>query len=264
MITDKVKWVVNSLGELGVRIDGVNYYLYKGESIVYGPDSGVDDIMKWRYVGKREFGETCEAYVYDMKARELTTRKLYHESYPDAVIAEHFDEVEWDEESLQTHIKDLKEHLSIFDDCLSYGDVWLAEQKRPYEEELTKARLALKELQRTPKKQNLTIGLYEGGCVLSSPPIFECTFSSSDVGMATSMGLYDVLWNLDELGVSKAEDITMLLLDAVRKSKTEGEAIKKHNDKNSWHLLYEFIYKLDALSAKCYNNPNATIRTKKT
>lgn len=49
-----VAWVVNDLGELGVRIEGENFYLYKGRSLSYGNGGRM-----WRPVGKREFGECC-------------------------------------------------------------------------------------------------------------------------------------------------------------------------------------------------------------
>lgn len=48
-------WVVNSLGELGVKIGERLFFLYKGQSLEY-PKGGD---MQWRYVMKREFGETC-------------------------------------------------------------------------------------------------------------------------------------------------------------------------------------------------------------
>lgn len=52
-----VNWIVNTLGELGVRIGNQMFFCYKGESIDYGPDED----MRWRSVGKREFGETINA-----------------------------------------------------------------------------------------------------------------------------------------------------------------------------------------------------------
>lgn len=53
------EWIVNDLGELGVEINGRQYFLYKGESIEY--KTGLHDDgtpMLYRCVGKREFGET--------------------------------------------------------------------------------------------------------------------------------------------------------------------------------------------------------------
>ncbi len=57
-----VEWVVNNIGELGVRINGVSYFLYKGESIVYS-EAESDDYSPThvRPVGKREFGEVCRS-----------------------------------------------------------------------------------------------------------------------------------------------------------------------------------------------------------
>ena len=55
-----VEWVVNDHAELGVKIEGQFFWLYKGESLVYETgkhDNGMP--MYWRFVGKREFGECC-------------------------------------------------------------------------------------------------------------------------------------------------------------------------------------------------------------
>jgi rubredoxin len=65
LCSNDVKWIVNQAGELGVRVNNQNFYLYKGESIQHNTidedhirDTGID-LRKWRYVGKREFGESC-------------------------------------------------------------------------------------------------------------------------------------------------------------------------------------------------------------
>lgn len=48
-------WIVNSLGELGVKVGDRCFFLYKAENIEYGPG------VKYRQVGKREFGEVCRS-----------------------------------------------------------------------------------------------------------------------------------------------------------------------------------------------------------
>ena len=70
---DKVKWVVNNLGELGVEVEGVYYFLYKGDSLVYKLEDGDDSPMWVRPVGKREFGEVCyPAHMWEAgKSRRL-------------------------------------------------------------------------------------------------------------------------------------------------------------------------------------------------
>lgn len=57
---DDVKWIVNDLGELGVEVGGRCFFLYKGDSLEY-PEGRHDDgtPMRYRIVGKAEFGEVC-------------------------------------------------------------------------------------------------------------------------------------------------------------------------------------------------------------
>ena len=56
-----VEWVTNRYCELGVRINGRSFFLYKGDSLEY--KNGLTDEdglpVNIRKVGKREFGETC-------------------------------------------------------------------------------------------------------------------------------------------------------------------------------------------------------------
>lgn len=63
-------WIVNDLGELGVKVGERFFFLYKGDNIEYGEenvgaalhDDGTP--MKYRIVGKREFGEVCMPYAW--------------------------------------------------------------------------------------------------------------------------------------------------------------------------------------------------------
>jgi hypothetical protein len=56
---EDVEWVVNDMGELGVRVSAQCYFCYKGESIVYRNGKHDDGApILHRNVGKREFGET--------------------------------------------------------------------------------------------------------------------------------------------------------------------------------------------------------------
>ncbi len=57
----QVEWIVNDIGELGVKIGENFFFLYKGESIEY--DSMSD--IKYAPVEKREFGETCISPLYE-------------------------------------------------------------------------------------------------------------------------------------------------------------------------------------------------------
>jgi len=55
-----VKWVVNDNAELGVKVGGKYFWLYKGESLEYEEKKHDDGTpIKYRQVWKREFGECC-------------------------------------------------------------------------------------------------------------------------------------------------------------------------------------------------------------
>lgn len=53
------EWIVNSLGELGVKIGSRFFFLYKGENIEYTTIEEGEEPIKFRKVLKREFGEVC-------------------------------------------------------------------------------------------------------------------------------------------------------------------------------------------------------------
>jgi hypothetical protein len=58
--SERVKWIVNDNGELGVMVDGIAHFLYKGESFIYQDGTHDDGTpIMYRMVGKREFGECC-------------------------------------------------------------------------------------------------------------------------------------------------------------------------------------------------------------
>ena len=81
-----VKWVVNQAGELGVRINDTNFYLYKGESIVYERVGGFDPtnadeqkLLKWRYVEKREFGEVCRPVDWEEDREDFAENSFWED-----------------------------------------------------------------------------------------------------------------------------------------------------------------------------------------
>lgn len=84
-VTDtEPQWIVNDLGELGVKVGGRFFFLYKGDNIEYGANSSSDGIalhddgspMQYRIVGKREFGETCLPVKWILQGR---SEDRYHE-----------------------------------------------------------------------------------------------------------------------------------------------------------------------------------------
>lgn len=59
----KARWIVNSSGEMGIRVFGINLWYYKWPEPLVGQS---DDSPYWRVAEKREFDET----VKSIKMRE--------------------------------------------------------------------------------------------------------------------------------------------------------------------------------------------------
>lgn len=79
---DEPTWIVNDIGELGVKIRDRFFFLYKGGNIEYDGEHDEGDRMKWRIVGKREFGETCWPlkWVVAGKREDRYTEELVYTS----------------------------------------------------------------------------------------------------------------------------------------------------------------------------------------
>lgn len=75
------QWIVNDLGELGVQVGGRFFFLYKGGNIEYSGRHDDGTPMRWRMVGKREFGEVQypEAWLRAGRTEDRYTVELtYH------------------------------------------------------------------------------------------------------------------------------------------------------------------------------------------
>ena len=84
--SDDVCWVVNTLGELGVEIQGQVFFLYKGYSLQY-EDVDVDgegSPLMYRSVGKRKFGEVCHPFDWWQRCHRCGDCN-YPDGYPEGV-----------------------------------------------------------------------------------------------------------------------------------------------------------------------------------
>ena len=55
---DDILWIVNDLGELGIKIFDNCIFMYKGELFQYTENPHPEKPFKYRTVNKREFGES--------------------------------------------------------------------------------------------------------------------------------------------------------------------------------------------------------------
>ena len=77
--------------------------------------------------------------------------------------------------------------------------------------------------------------------------------------MANEAGIYEHLWQPDELEITKAKDLIEPLRQGLHNLKSEPERFKKFNPENGWGS-YEILIKFveNYLNA-CYDYPNAEI-----
>ena len=81
-VSQTPEWIVNSLGELGVKVGDRFFFLYKGESLEY-KDCPTQLPLMYRPVGKDEFGETCWPLAWVTRGyREPTYNVALHDFKP--------------------------------------------------------------------------------------------------------------------------------------------------------------------------------------
>lgn len=60
VVEQEPKWIVNDNGELGVKVGERFFFMYKGDNLEYEDGVHGDGTpVRWRGIGKNEFGETC-------------------------------------------------------------------------------------------------------------------------------------------------------------------------------------------------------------
>jgi hypothetical protein len=106
-------WIVNDIGELGVKINGRCFFMYKGESLEYDDCCHDDDgsPMMYRLIGKREFGETCHplSWLFSPPAKieasdSLSQKVTKFFCYPDRYTVD----IEFDEHTTEEEKNEFK------------------------------------------------------------------------------------------------------------------------------------------------------------
>lgn len=77
--------------------------------------------------------------------------------------------------------------------------------------------------------------------------------------MATEAGIYDSLWQPEEIGATKAKDIIGLLEKGLADLKARPEHFEKFNDSNGWGMYEHFVPFVEKYLEACKEYPDAII-----
>ena len=80
-VVGEPEWIVNDIGELGVKLGDRLFFLYKGDNIEYSGLHEDGSPMLYRTVGKHEFGEVCHPIAWIQAGRSedrYTVNLTYH------------------------------------------------------------------------------------------------------------------------------------------------------------------------------------------
>jgi hypothetical protein len=81
--------------------------------------------------------------------------------------------------------------------------------------------------------------------------------------MAEAAGIYDALWDPDEKGYQKAEQIIPILKKGLELLESDPDRFKKFNAKNGWGLYEHFVPFVKEVLEACEEYPDACIRVSK-
>lgn len=77
--------------------------------------------------------------------------------------------------------------------------------------------------------------------------------------MATEAGIYKHLWRPEEIGITKAEELIMPLMEGLKLLKNDPARFKKLNPENGWGSYEGLIDFIENYLEACVKNPDATI-----
>jgi len=81
--------------------------------------------------------------------------------------------------------------------------------------------------------------------------------------MAKEVGLYNVIWNPKEVGISKARDLIEPLREGLHLLKLYPEKYKKFNPENGWGNYETLVNFVQSYLDACYKYPDTTVETYK-
>ena len=89
--------------------------------------------------------------------------------------------------------------------------------------------------------------------------VFDRNITHNVSRMADESGIYEVLWEPNKHGYTKAAQIIPILKEGLEKMKRDPEFFKKFDSENGWGLYIHFVPFVEAVLAACEEYPDADI-----
>lgn len=77
--------------------------------------------------------------------------------------------------------------------------------------------------------------------------------------MAKAVGLYDVLWNPEESGITVASQMILPLEEGIKELEASPDKYKAYNPPNGWGSYENFVSFCKSVLQKCWEYPDAVI-----
>ena len=89
--------------------------------------------------------------------------------------------------------------------------------------------------------------------------VFDANITSNLGKMAIEAGIYKVLWDPEEIGVTRAGDIVECLGNSLTDMKERPEHYKQFDPPNGWGSYEDFVPWIEAYLEACKKYPSAEI-----
>lgn len=92
-----------------------------------------------------------------------------------------------------------------------------------------------------------------------SEDVFEKNITHNLTTMADECGLYEIMWRPENMGITKAGDATLFLLNGILELKSNRQKYEQYNPSNGWGSYDGLLRCAESYLEACELYPNAII-----
>lgn len=97
-------------------------------------------------------------------------------------------------------------------------------------------------------------------CECCETELFSGNITHNLWAMADAAGVYEACWRPEEIGITRAHQLTPLLRPAIARLRTYPELFQQFDSPNGWGLYVNFVPWLEEYADACERYPNAKVR----